>query len=85
MNEELPDERLLEDCLGDYWRGAFTLRDTPDGASDGPAGAGPETTPGASPAVAPGTALAALGPSGVSVRGRDLAALLEPAYRAFTA
>ncbi|MFC8450875.1 hypothetical protein [Kitasatospora sp. NPDC057223] len=31
------------------------------------------------------TALAGLGPSGITVRGRELAVLLAPAYEAFTA
>ncbi|MCX5212130.1 hypothetical protein OG689_23085 [Kitasatospora sp. NBC_00240] len=66
-----PGERPLTDCLADYWQGDFTLRDTPD---DGPEAA----------ATAAATARAGLGPSGITVRGRDLATLLDPAYRAFT-
>ena len=60
-----PGERPLDDCLADYWQGAFTLRD----ASDEPAAT---------------AAHAGLGPSGITVRGRDLATLLDRAYRAFS-
>ncbi|MFI6446360.1 hypothetical protein [Kitasatospora sp. NPDC050543] len=61
-------ERPLADCVADFWRGDFTLRG--DGEDGGDAEQSPTTS-----------ALAALGPSGITVRGRDLAALLEPAYR----
>ena len=37
------------------------------------------------PAPEPVTAVDGLGPSGITVRGRELAALLIPAYEAFTA
>ncbi|MFI2607300.1 hypothetical protein [Kitasatospora sp. NPDC018619] len=55
-----------------YWRGDFTLRPAP-AEEEGPAGAeGPEEP-----------APRRLGRSGITVHGRDLAALLAPAYRAF--
>ncbi|MEU9075924.1 hypothetical protein [Kitasatospora sp. NPDC048538] len=50
-----------------YWGGGFTLRPAP-----------PEH-----PDEAGGPSLRRLGRSGVTVRGRDLATLLAPAYRAF--
>ncbi|MFJ3214622.1 hypothetical protein ACIPLC_01660 [Kitasatospora sp. NPDC086801] len=50
-----------------YWGGDFTLRPAPPG-----------------PAEEPGeSSLRRLGRSGVTVRGRDLATLLAPAYEAF--
>ncbi|MGK4581564.1 hypothetical protein [Kitasatospora sp. HPMI-4] len=36
------------------------------------------------PETAAGSALAGLGPSGIRIAGRDLAALLAPAYRRLT-
>ncbi|MFF3001749.1 hypothetical protein ACFVTF_02945 [Kitasatospora sp. NPDC057940] len=50
-----------------YWGGGFTLR---------PAPPGPEEEPDE-------PSLRRLGRSGVTVRGRDLATLLAPAYEAF--
>ncbi|MEV7354224.1 hypothetical protein [Kitasatospora sp. NPDC091276] len=50
-----------------YWGGGFTLR---------PAPPGPEEEPDE-------PSLRSLGRSGVTVRGRDLATLLAPAYEAF--
>ena len=57
-------DRPLDDCLEDFWRGAFTLR----------ADAGSDNAPAAQE----------LDPSGITVRGRDLAVLLAPAYRELT-
>ncbi|WP_371480833.1 hypothetical protein [Kitasatospora sp. NBC_00315] len=97
MNENprdtgLVDERPLEDCLPDYWRGTFTLRDESAPEPKSLSESDPESDPASDPEPVPGgpdgargSALAALGPSGITVRGRDLATLLEPAYRAFTA
>ncbi|MGW4892603.1 hypothetical protein ACWEQL_10110 [Kitasatospora sp. NPDC004240] len=67
--------------VADYWRGDFTLRggdgggyvgDGDDDSDGGGGGAGPEES-----------SLRRLGPSGITVRGRDLAVLLAPAYDAF--
>ncbi|MER8185697.1 hypothetical protein [Kitasatospora sp. NPDC094015] len=64
-------ERPLADCLADFWQGDFTLGDTAGSAAVGSSGSS-------------GTALRDLGPSGITVGGRDLADLLAPAYRRFT-
>ncbi|MFJ2865031.1 hypothetical protein [Kitasatospora sp. NPDC087314] len=50
-----------------YWGGDFTLRPAPPEPADDPDEPSPHR----------------LGRSGVTVRGRDLAALLAPAYEAF--
>ncbi|WP_441245394.1 hypothetical protein [Kitasatospora sp. McL0602] len=54
--------------LSSFWDGDFTLPAEPEAASAG----------------APVPAIAELGPSGIRIGGRDLAALLEPSYRALT-
>ncbi|MEU1284790.1 hypothetical protein [Kitasatospora sp. NPDC005856] len=50
-----------------YWRGEFTLRPAPAEQEDGP----------------DEPSLRRLGRAGITVRGRDLAAVLAPAYEAF--
>ncbi|MEV4616990.1 hypothetical protein AB0K43_30995 [Kitasatospora sp. NPDC049258] len=61
-------ERPLVDCLADFWQGEFTL-----------GGADREQD-----TERVGSASAGPGASGITVRGRDLADLLAPAYRRFT-
>lgn len=82
------DERPLADCLEGFWEGRFAVRRDPAdpaepadvaGGGDGPGGGEGD---GAGGGVR--TALDGLGPSGITVRGRDLADLLAPAYRWFT-
>ncbi len=61
-------DRPLADCLADFWQEGDRHRALRAAAgADGPAGA---------------DAAAALGPSGIVVRGRSLESLLRPAYRA---
>ncbi|MFI5533631.1 hypothetical protein ACIA8O_34355 [Kitasatospora sp. NPDC051853] len=58
-----------------FWDGSFTLGAAPDPA---PAPDAEED------GTEPGTALDALGPSGIRLGGRDLAAVLTTAYRRMT-
>ncbi|WP_371497878.1 hypothetical protein OG871_18160 [Kitasatospora sp. NBC_00374] len=81
MTAPRPGDRPLADCLDDFWRGDFALR-----APDDPPGDRPGAQAGSAPhgSALDGSALDGLGPSGITLRGRDLADLLAPAYRRFT-
>ncbi|MGA5818622.1 hypothetical protein ACPC54_12285 [Kitasatospora sp. NPDC094028] len=74
MNEQ-PPRQPAQDApmvnVAAYWRGDFTLRPDADDT-------GADVTPDAS-------SLARLGRAGITAHGRDLAALLAPAYDAFRA
>ncbi|MFJ1704545.1 hypothetical protein [Kitasatospora sp. NPDC088346] len=82
MSATPPGERPLADCLDDFWRSGFTLRAPDDGTGVRPGASRGGASPGG-PAL-DGPVLDGLGPSGITLRGRDLADLLAPAYRRFT-
>ncbi|GAA2232044.1 MULTISPECIES: hypothetical protein [Kitasatospora] len=65
----MTDAQPLSELLDTFWEGEFTLRP-----------ASPDSAAGASS----DSALAGLGPAGIRIVGRDLAALLAPAYRRLT-
>ncbi|MFB7668027.1 hypothetical protein ACFC1R_29585 [Kitasatospora sp. NPDC056138] len=82
----MTDTQPLSELLDTFWEGDFTLHATPAApASPAPdPGPAPGPTPGSSPDPGPAPAIAALGPSGIRIAGRDLATLLAPTYRQLT-
>ncbi|KJK59552.1 hypothetical protein [Saccharothrix sp. ST-888] len=78
----MTDAQPLSELLDTFWEGDFTLHATP-AAPVSPASE-PDPAPGSAPGPAPDPAIAALGPSGIRIAGRDLATLLVPTYRQLT-
>ncbi|QMU76971.1 hypothetical protein GXW83_15905 [Streptacidiphilus sp. PB12-B1b] len=75
--------RPLTDCLEDFWQeGDRHRRLLAASGSGSGSDSGSDSRPGSAPAAEGATALAALAPSGIVVRGRSLESLLAPAYRA---
>ncbi|WP_395293146.1 hypothetical protein ACF9IK_05730 [Kitasatospora hibisci] len=72
----VPGDRPLADCLDTFWQARI-----PAAHAEPATGADARVAAGS---PVPGTVLAELGASGITVRGRPLEAALGPAYRLFT-